>query len=157
MIIDIVVLTILHKTITKIFRTTLKDEIGSHLVKSWSVGINTFVLTMFMLFYNYNTLEEPYYIKNTLKGSVQEATKSYASDSELINTFVKLNIEKDAIVWYSALYTNEKINNEDARWLLWMFFLINGGIVYYGFSRFFIEFIAFDLEKFTKSSNENRN
>lgn len=155
MLIDVLFLVFFYRILSNIFQTTLKEEIGKHLIKSWSVALNTFVLTIFMLFYNYQTLQEPAYIKSTLEETVQEATKKYNSSCEAIDNIVSINIEKEAIVWYSTLYVNEKIKDENSKWLLWLFFLINGGIVYYGWSRFFIEFIAFDFEKFTKGTKED--
>lgn len=157
MLIDVLFLVFLYKTLSNIFQTTLKEEIGKHLIKSWSVALNTFILTIFMLFYNYQTLQEPTYIKSTLEETVEEATKKYHSRCEAIDTIVSINIQKDAIVWYSTLYANENIKDKNSKWLLWLFFLINGGIIYYGWSRFFIEFIAFDFEKFTKGKKEDGN
>jgi len=141
---DILFLAGIYYAFSKIFSNSLKKTIGKPLLKSWSVGLNTILLTLFISYYDYQTLIEPDYIRGTLKETLQEATKERTSECNAIDTLIKLNAEKDATIWYVTLYTDKKVSDNENRWLLWIFFLIQGGIIYYGFSRFFIELITFE-------------
>lgn len=141
---DILLLGLIYKTLSHTLSSSLKAGMGKHLLKSWSVQINTVALTLFMLLYSYETLKAPDYISPSLSETLQASSQHYRSECELIDSVVQISTLKEASIWYVTLYVNAKLQNQEGRWLLWILFLIHGSIVYYGLSRFFIELITFE-------------
>jgi len=143
-VIDVVILAFIYRLLAYFFAASLKEKMAKHILKSWSVQINTLLLTLFMLLYNYETLKTPDYIGSSLQETLQASSELYHSECSLIDSLVELSTTQEATLWYITLYIDSRLETHDAKWLLWLFFLLNGGIVYYGLSRLFIEFITFE-------------
>ena len=140
--IDIFILYWLYFGLLKLLSTSVKEPVKYVITKDLSVFINTFILVIAILIIEYYS-PIPTYLSDSLKSTLDLAYDSYTSECKLTHFLLKLNIEKEAASWWTMLYANQQIENQNLKLLAWVVFLLSHGLVAYAYSRYIIQLIDF--------------
>ncbi len=138
--IDLFLLYGLYFLFLKFFGTVLKDSIKYTVIKNFSTHINTLIVLVVLVIIQFYSAV-PNYIKPSLQETVQTASQTVASQCQMTNTFAKLNIEKEAFIWYIMIVNSQKIDNKNLKWLAWIIFLFSGGLSIVGYSRYILQIL----------------
>jgi len=112
------------------------------LVKAWTVGINT-LLMMGVLFYTQLYSPIPDYLDDSLRATLDAATRQIASNCPLANTLTGLYQEQDAFAWWLMIQGSGQLDVPSLRWAAWSIFLLSGTLGLWAYSRLLVQMIAF--------------
>ncbi|NWF66454.1 MAG: hypothetical protein HXX81_03185, partial [Campylobacterales bacterium] len=79
-------------------------------IKEWIVSINSLFLLFVLIFIQLNS-SIPTYIDSSLTVTVANTSKIIYSDCEIVNYLLKLNIEKEFIIWWLMLNIDTNFDN----------------------------------------------
>lgn len=127
---------------------TIKDN---HLmIFSRELTINISSIILFLAYaYFFITGPEPTYLQPTFDATLQEASKLYNSNCEMIAYFLKLKIEIDASFWWIINFATENINNKLISNTILILFIIINSLAIIGFNRFLIQ-VVYLVDKIQK-------
>jgi len=112
------------------------------LVKSWTVAFNTLLMAG-VLFYMQLYSLVPDYLDDSLRATLDAASKQIASNCPPVDTLAGLYQEKDAFAWWLMVQGSDRLDVPSLRWAAWTIFLLSGTLGLWAYSRLLVQMIAF--------------
>ncbi len=131
---DALLLTLIFIGLQRWTKNLLQHGTHAVIIKHWSVTINTLVLlTGLVLAQLYSPI--PQYLQAGLLSSLQAANSEIISPCSLIENWIRLAHEVDALSWWLMERGNQHLQAGWPRGLAWSLFLLSNSLSAWAFSR----------------------
>ncbi len=139
--IDTILLFLCYSFFKKLLQKQIQVLMLTAFAKHWTIILNVFVLMVALtLLQLYSTIPE--YLDNSLEKTLIQATQNLHAQCQIIDFFVILNAQKEAVFWWLMVNASENISNNLFKWLAWLSFLLSGSLGVWGYSRYLVEIIS---------------
>ncbi len=123
-----------------ILKGTIKVDFVSILAREWSFRIGSVVMVA-VIFYVLLYAYEPDFLVATLEQSIQKATTSIGSDCVVIDRFLRLEREWEAIFWWIAERGSDLAGQGWISTLIWIGFLLMNALGAIGLARYISQIV----------------
>jgi beta-xylosidase len=81
----------------------------------------------------------PDYLEPSLTETLNKATARYFSECQIVHYLLQMGAQKDAFSWWLMVTGTDWISDQSAKVMMWILFLLSGGLAIWGYNRYLIE------------------
>ena len=150
LILHIALCTFIYKYLYKKLATTIRPSYLGLFAREWTINITSLIIIIVYVYTMINGFE-PNYLRDSLDETWRVASSSISSRCEIINYFLKLQIELESIFWWIMDKGTENVKDKTLKIGVWIIFLLMNSFAILGVNRFIAQIIYLIDKIFNRS------